>query len=60
MSETDGGGGMSYEFDVIIIGSGVGGATFADYLTRDNKNIKVAIIESGPYRDRSYFNQKEN
>jgi len=47
------------DFDVIIIGSGVGGATFADYLTRDNNNIKVAIIESGAFRDRSYFNQRE-
>jgi choline dehydrogenase-like flavoprotein len=49
----------TYDFDVIIVGSGVGGGTFADYFTRDNKALKVAILESGPYRDRSFFNQKE-
>ena len=49
----------NYDFDVIIIGSGVGGATFADYLSRDNSRLKVAILESGAYRDRTFFNQRE-
>lgn len=49
----------SYDYDVIIVGSGVGGGTFADYLTRNNSNLRVAILESGPYRDRTFFNQNE-
>jgi choline dehydrogenase-like flavoprotein len=49
----------NYDFDVIIVGSGVGGGTFADYFTRNNEGLDVAIIESGPYRDRNFFNQKE-
>jgi len=48
-----------YDFDIIIVGSGVGGATFADYISRDRTDLKIAILESGPYRDRSFFNQRE-
>ena len=49
----------SFDYDVIIVGSGVGGATFADYLTRESAGLRIAILESGAYRDRSFFNQKE-
>ncbi len=47
------------EFDVIIIGSGVGGSTFADYLTNEHKNLKIAILESGPHRSKENFNNNE-
>ena len=46
-------------FDVIVVGSGVGGATFTDYLTRENPGLKIAMIESGPYRTKEHFNQRE-
>ena len=49
----------SLEFDIIVVGSGVGGATFTDYLTRINPNLKIAILESGPYRTKENFNQRE-
>ena len=48
-----------YDFDIIVVGSGVGGATFADYVSRDRSELKIAILESGPFRDRSFFNQRE-
>lgn len=50
---------MDKDFDVIIIGTGVGGGTFADYLTREDQKLKVVILEAGPYFERSYFNQNE-
>ena len=46
-------------FDVIVVGSGVGGATFTDYLTRKNPNLKIAMLESGSYRTKESFNQRE-
>ncbi len=46
-------------FDVIVVGSGVGGATFTDYLLRKHPTIKVAVLESGPYRTKENFNQRE-
>ena len=46
-------------FDVIVVGSGVGGATFTDYLTRKNPDLKIAMIESGPNRTKEHFNQRE-
>jgi len=46
-------------FDVVIVGSGVGGATFTDYLLRKDPKLKVAILESGPYRTKESFNQRE-
>lgn len=49
----------SFDYDVIIVGSGVGGGSFADYLTRENQDLRVLILESGAYRDRTFFNQKE-
>jgi len=50
---------MHREYDVIIVGSGVGGGTAADYLTRKNPEIKIAIIESGPFYTKKNFNQVE-
>lgn len=50
---------MKKQFDVIVIGSGVGGSTFADYLTRRFPGIDLAILESGPYLTRKHFTQKE-
>ena len=50
---------MDKEYDIIIVGSGVGGGTVADYITRKNSDLKVAIIESGPFITKEYFNQKE-
>ena len=50
---------MDKEYDVIIVGSGVGGGTVADYITRKNSDLKVAIIESGPFITKEYFNQNE-
>ncbi len=46
-------------FDVIIVGSGVGGATFTDYLLRKNPTLKIAILESGPHNTKENFNQRE-
>ncbi|NOQ91165.1 MAG: hypothetical protein GQ552_00450, partial [Flavobacteriaceae bacterium] len=46
-------------FDIIVVGSGVGGATFTDYLTRENPDLKIAMLESGPYRTKENFNQRE-
>lgn len=50
---------MDKEYDVIIVGSGVGGGTVADYITRNNHGLKVVIIESGPFITKEFFNQKE-
>ena len=47
------------EFDVIIIGSGVGGATLADYLSYNHQNLSIAIIESGQKRTKSDFSHRE-
>lgn len=46
-------------FDIIVVGSGVGGATFTDYLTRKNPDLKIAMLESGSYRTKAHFNQRE-
>jgi long-chain-alcohol oxidase len=50
---------MPEKFDVLVIGSGVGGATFSDYLLRRFPGIKVGIVESGPYLKKERFNQRE-
>ncbi len=47
------------DFDIIVVGSGVGGATFTDYLTRKNTDLKIALLESGPNRTKENFNQRE-
>ena len=46
-------------YDIVVVGSGVGGGTFADYLTRRFPGIKMAVVEAGPHIDRSFFNQRE-
>lgn len=46
-------------FDIIVVGSGVGGTTFTDYLTRKNPDLKIAVIESGPHMTKDNFNQRE-
>lgn len=50
---------VNLSFDVIVVGSGVGGATFTDYLTRKNPDLKIAMLESGSYRTKENFNQRE-
>ncbi|MCH7512528.1 MAG: GMC family oxidoreductase [Bacteroidetes bacterium] len=46
-------------YDIIIVGSGVGGGTVADYLSRAGSGLRIAIIESGPFRKKEHFNQRE-
>jgi len=50
---------MVKKYDIIIVGSGVGGGTAADYLTRKNPDLTIAIIEAGPFITKEFFNQKE-
>ncbi len=45
------------DYQVVVIGSGAGGGHLADYLAA--KGINVLIIESGKYRKRTDFNQRE-
>jgi len=45
------------EADVVIIGSGAGGAISAEVLAK--KGLKVVIIEEGPYRNSQHFNMLE-
>ena len=48
------------KYDVIIIGSGAGGGTVAEYLSRfADRGISILIIEGGPYWDKEKFNQNE-
>ena len=51
---------MEKQYDIIIIGSGVGGGTVADIFRKyTKKGLKVLIIEGGAYRKKEFFNQKE-
>jgi len=50
---------METKFDIVIVGSGVGGSTVADYLNRNHKDLRIAIVESGPFRKKEHFNQLE-
>lgn len=51
---------MTYEFDLIIIGSGAGGGTVASRLAPLAKaGAKIAILESGPYYTKEYLTQRE-
>ncbi len=50
----------SPEYDVVIVGSGAGGGTIAKRLAPlIEKGLRVALLESGPRYDRTYFNQRE-
>lgn len=44
------------KFDIIVIGSGAGGALSAEILS---KHLKVLLIEMGPYRKTSEFDMNE-
>ncbi|MBW7857956.1 MAG: GMC family oxidoreductase [Leptonema sp. (in: Bacteria)] len=47
-------------YDVVIIGSGAGGGTVAEYLSRvSNHNLKILILERGPYWPKENFTQRE-
>lgn len=51
---------MENKYDIIIIGSGAGGATVAEYLSRfKEKGLRILMLDSGAYRTKEYFNQKE-
>ncbi len=51
---------MQNQYDIIIIGSGVGGGTVADELRQYvKKGLKVLILEGGAYRKKEHFNQNE-
>lgn len=51
---------MQNQYDIIIIGSGVGGGTVANQLIPYVKEgLKVLILEGGPYRKKEHFNQNE-
>jgi len=52
---------LEKEYDIIIIGSGVGGGTVADVFSKYvQKGLNVLILEGGPYRKKEHFNQREN
>ncbi len=52
---------MKEKYDVIIIGSGAGGGTLAEYLSRfiSEKKISILLIEGGALWKREKFNQTE-
>ncbi len=51
---------MRKEYDIVIIGSGVGGGTAAEYFSHYiRRGLSVLLLESGPYRKRNHFNQLE-
>jgi len=51
---------MSLEYDLIIIGSGAGGGTIASrFIPLAQAGARIAILESGPHFDKSYFTQRE-
>ena len=45
------------EYDVVIIGSGAGGGISAEMFSQ--AGLKVAIVEKGPYHDKSDFSMEE-
>ena len=48
------------EYDIIIIGSGAGGGQIAKRLIPLAKSgMSIAVLESGPHYETSYFNQQE-
>jgi long-chain-alcohol oxidase len=49
----------SVELDVLVIGSGAGGGTVAERLSRLCPGARIAIAEKGPYWTRDDFNMRE-
>lgn len=48
---------LTLEADVVVVGTGAGGATAADALSR--AGLKVLMIEEGPLRSSSHFRMRE-
>lgn len=47
------------EYDVLIVGSGAGGGTVAERLSRSLPGARIAIAEKGPHYTRDDFNMRE-
>ncbi|MCB0621475.1 MAG: GMC family oxidoreductase [Saprospiraceae bacterium] len=51
---------MNKEYDLIIVGSGAGGATVASRLAPLAKQgVRIALLEAGPHFSNRYFTQRE-
>lgn len=51
---------MTARYDVVIIGSGAGGGTVLEYLSRFvDRGLKVLLLERGPYWPKESFTQRE-
>ena len=51
---------MNHSYDVVIIGSGAGGGTVAEYLSRfADQGLKILLLERGPYWPKENFTQRE-
>ncbi len=47
-------------YDIVIIGSGAGGGTVAEYVSRySHLGLSILVLESGAFRKKEHFNQKE-
>lgn len=47
-------------YDLVIVGSGAAGGVLAERLSRlCGQGARVALVESGPFYTRNYFNQRE-
>ena len=48
------------EFDIVIVGSGAGGATVASRLAKlTEKGIRIAVLEAGPHYPKEFHTQRE-
>jgi long-chain-alcohol oxidase len=47
------------ELDVLVVGSGAGGGTVADRLSRSLPGARIGIAEKGPHWTREHFNMRE-
>jgi choline dehydrogenase-like flavoprotein len=50
---------MKAHYDVVIIGSGAGGGTAADVITREAPGADVLLLEGGPLWRHARFNERE-
>ena len=52
---------MKEKYNIVIIGTGAGGGTIAEYISRfaQEKNLSILLIEEGPYWKKEKFTQKE-